>query len=156
MRNAFLKAPLQFSRISSHFTTARKHPILKTVRPHLGIDYAAPSGTPVSSIGDGTVIFVGKSGGFGNLVKIKHSNGYETWYGHLLRYGKGVKTGARVKQGQVIGYVGMTGLATGPHLDFRIKRDGNFFNFLNMKQPPVSVLSGDDKKAFLESIKDIF
>jgi murein DD-endopeptidase MepM/ murein hydrolase activator NlpD len=149
VKSAFLKAPLQFRRISSYFTTSRFHPILKYVRPHLGIDYAAPSGTPVSSIGDGIVIKANYNNeGFGNLVIIKHSNGYETYYGHLLKYGKGIQKGVRVKQGQVIGYVGMTGLATGPHLDFRIKLNGKFFNYLTMKQPPTTTLSGEDKKEF--------
>jgi len=148
LRSAFLKAPLQFSRISSYFSTGRMHPILKYVRAHLGIDYAAPSGTPVSAIGDGTVIFAGFKGQNGNLVIVKHSNGYETTYGHLSGYGKGVRSGARVRQGQIIGYVGSTGLSTGPHLDFRIKRNGTFFNFLTMKQPPTVTLQGADKANF--------
>jgi murein DD-endopeptidase MepM/ murein hydrolase activator NlpD len=153
VKSAFLKAPLQFRRISSYFTTSRFHPILKYVRPHLGIDYAAPSGTPVSSIGDGIVVKASYSKGFGNLVVIKHSNGYETSYGHLSKYGKGIRRGVRVKQGQVIGYVGMTGLATGPHLDFRIKLNGKFFNYLTMKQPPTTRLSGQDKKEFETQIQ---
>ncbi|MDR1942081.1 MAG: peptidoglycan DD-metalloendopeptidase family protein [Endomicrobium sp.] len=153
VKSAFLKAPLQFTRISSHFTKARKHPILKYVRPHLGIDYAAPSGTPVSAIGDGIVTISQYSGQNGNLVKIKHSNGYESSYGHLSKYGRGIKKGVRITQGQIIGYVGMTGLATGPHLDFRIKKDGKFFNYLTMKQPPTTKLSGKDKQDFLETIK---
>jgi murein DD-endopeptidase MepM/ murein hydrolase activator NlpD len=156
VKSAFLKAPLQFSRISSYFTEKRFHPIFKIVRPHLGIDYAAPSGTPVSSIGDGTVIKAQNSGGFGNLVIIKHNNGYETYYGHLLKYGKGIKPGAKVKQGQVIGYVGMTGFATGPHLDFRIKLNGKFFDYLKMKQPPSVTLNGKDKIKFENDIKNIF
>jgi murein DD-endopeptidase MepM/ murein hydrolase activator NlpD len=156
VKSAFLKAPLQFSRISSYFTEKRFHPILKIARPHLGIDYAAPSGTPVSSIGDGSVIKAQYSGGFGNLIIVKHNNGYETYYGHLSRYARGIKSGAKVKQGQVIGYVGMTGLATGPHLDFRIKLNGKFFDYLKMKQPPSIVLNSKDKIKFENDIKNIF
>jgi murein DD-endopeptidase MepM/ murein hydrolase activator NlpD len=155
LKSAFLKAPLQFRRISSYFSTGRVHPILKYVRPHLGIDYAAPKGTPVSSIGDGTVLKAEYSGGFGNLIIIKHNNGYETYYGHLSKYAKGVKKGATVKQGQVIGYVGMTGLATGPHLDFRIKLNGKFFNFLKMKHPPTNTLLEKDKIDFTNHIQSL-
>jgi len=153
LKSAFLKAPLQFRTISSHFTTRRFHPILKYTRPHLGIDYAAPSGTPVSSVGDGVVAKARYSGGFGNLVIIKHSNGYETHYGHLSKYGRRIRRGVRVKQGQIIGYVGMTGLATGPHLDFRIKSGGKFLNFLKMKQPSAKTLTNEDKKVFEEKIQ---
>jgi len=153
LKSVFLKAPLQFRTISSHFTTKRFHPILKYTRPHLGIDYAAPRGTPVSSVGDGIVAKARHSGGFGNLVIVKHSNGYETYYGHLSKYGKKIKKGVRVKQGQTIGYVGMTGLATGPHLDFRIKYGGKFLNFLKMKQPTAKTLTNEDKKEFEEKIQ---
>lgn len=155
VKSAFLKAPLQFRRISSHFTTARNHPILKYVRPHLGIDYAAPTGTPVSTIADGVVTMAQWNGGFGNYVEVKHANGYVTGYGHLSKYGKGIKKGVRVKQGQVIAYVGSTGLSTGPHLDFRIKKNGKFFNFLTMKQPPTTALSGRDKTEFLSYAANI-
>jgi murein DD-endopeptidase MepM/ murein hydrolase activator NlpD len=155
LKSAFLKAPLQFRRISSYFSTGRVHPILKYVRPHLGIDYAAPQETPVSSIGDGTILKAHYSGDFGNLVIIKHTNGYETYYGHLSKYGKGIKKGTKVKQGQLIGYVGMTGLATGPHLDFRIKFNGKFFNFLKMKQLPTTTLHGKDKTDFKNHIQTL-
>lgn len=148
VKSAFLKAPLQFKRISSYFTKKRFHPILKYYRAHEGIDYAAPIGTPVSAIGDGTVKKSQYSGGYGNLVIIKHSNGYESYYGHLSKYGRGVKKGARVKQGQIIGYVGSTGLSTGPHLDFRVKKNGTFINYLKMKMPPTLTLSGKDKEDF--------
>jgi len=150
IKSSFLKAPLQFKRISSYFTKARFHPILKYYRPHEGIDYAAPTGTPVSTIGDGVVIKSQKSGGYGNLVIIKHPNGYSTYYGHLSKYGKGIKKGVRVRQGQIIGYVGATGLATGPHLDFRIKLNGKFLNFLKLKMPPNITLQGQDKVKFNE------
>lgn len=148
VKRAFLKAPLQFKRISSYFTKKRYHPILKYYRAHEGIDYAAPIGTPVSTIGDGVVTKSQYSGGYGNLVIIKHPNGYESYYGHLSKYGKGIKKGVRVKQGQVIGYVGSTGLSTGPHLDFRIKKNGKFFNYLTMKMPPSYTLTGKDKEDF--------
>ncbi len=148
VQSAFLKAPLQFKRISSYFTKKRFHPILKRYRAHEGIDYAAPIGTPVSSIGDGVVKKSQYSGGFGNLVIIRHTNGYETYYGHLSKYGKGIKKGARVKQGQIVGYVGSTGLSTGPHLDFRINKNGVFFDFLKMKMPSAKVLKGKDKEDF--------
>ncbi|WP_372520687.1 M23 family metallopeptidase [Candidatus Ruminimicrobiellum ovillum] len=148
VKSAFLKAPLQFKRISSYFTKKRFHPILKRYRAHEGIDYAAPIGTPVSAVGDGVVTKSQYSGGYGNLVIIKHPNGYETYYGHLSKYGKGIKKGVRVKQGQVIGYVGSTGLSTGPHLDFRIKKNGSFVNYLTMKMPPTYTLTGKDKEDF--------
>jgi len=121
LRKAFLKAPLSFRRISSGFSLGRFHPILKIYRPHHGLDYAAPAGTPVSAIGDGTVIFAGKKGQYGNLVIIRHPNGYKTYYGHLSRFGSGIKSGAKVKQEQVIGYVGSTGLVTGPHLHYELR-----------------------------------
>ena len=134
-RKMFLKSPISFRnyRISSRFNPARLHPILKIRRPHLGIDYAAPVGTPVQSVADGTVKFAGRKGGFGNFVEIKHANNYTTMYGHLKGYGKGIKAGARVKQGQTVGYVGSTGLSTGPHLDFRIKEKEKFLDFLKMR-----------------------
>ncbi|NOR76704.1 MAG: peptidoglycan DD-metalloendopeptidase family protein [Draconibacterium sp.] len=138
LRKAFLKAPLKFSRISSRFSNSRMHPILRIRRPHHGIDYAAPKGTPVMSIGDGTVIARAyqKRGG-GNYLKIKHNSVYTTTYMHLSGFAKGVTTGSRVQQGQVIGYVGSTGLATGPHLDFRVHKNGSPIDPLKVKAPPV-------------------
>ncbi len=137
MRRTFLKAPLRYSRVSSGFSYARKHPVLKIVRPHLGIDYAAAEGTPVYTIGDGVVVAKGyqKNGG-GNYIKIKHNGTYTTVYMHLKSFAKGMKNGLRVKQGQLIGYVGRTGLATGPHLDFRVFRNGHAMNPNNLKAPP--------------------
>ncbi|KAF0126828.1 MAG: metalloendopeptidase-like membrane protein [Elusimicrobia bacterium] len=149
LRSLFLRAPLQYRRISSYFTHARRHPILKIVRPHLGIDYAAPTGTPVSSVADGVVTFVGWKGGFGRYVEVKHALGYVTIYGHLHRYAAGLKRGRRVKQGDVIAYVGSTGLSTGPHLDFRIKANGRYVNFLTMKHRSSGGLPVKDKTAFL-------
>lgn len=134
---AFLKAPLNYRRISSYFTRRRFHPILKRYRPHLGIDYAAPKGTPISSIGDGLVTAAAKrKDGLGIAIIVKHPNNHRSWYGHLSKIAKGVSRGSRVKKGQVIGYVGATGLATGPHLDFRLQNGKKFVNFLALKMPP--------------------
>ncbi|HEC98474.1 MAG TPA: M23 family peptidase [Nitrospirae bacterium] len=135
LKKALMRAPLRFRYISSGFTYRRKHPILKTYRAHRGIDYAAPRGTPVSAAGNGTVKFAGWNGGYGNLVIIKHPNGYETYYGHLSRIRKGTKKGKRVSQGDIIAYVGSTGLSTGPHLHYSIKRYGKFLNPLKIKLP---------------------
>ncbi|MCK4926657.1 M23 family metallopeptidase, partial [Candidatus Aerophobetes bacterium] len=120
VRRSFLRSPLNYRRISSYFSWRRFHPILKTYRPHLGIDYAAPLGTPVSAIADGKVTFAGWKGDNGRLIKIKHAQSYSTSYGHLSRIAKGVRRGKEVEQGEIIGYVGSTGLSTGPHLDFRV------------------------------------
>ena len=135
MRKAFLKAPLKFNRISSGFSLHRKHPVYGTVRAHTGVDYAAPTGTPVMSIGDGTVLSAGwGSGGAGNMVKVRHNSVYTTAYLHLSKMA--VKAGQRVSQGQVIGYVGMTGTATGPHLDFRVWKNGSPVDPLKLESPP--------------------
>lgn len=137
LKKAFLKAPLNYKRISSHFTYARKHPIFGVVRPHTGVDYAAPAGTPVVSIGDGVVIEKGYKGGGGHTVKIRHNSTYTTAYLHLQKYGQGIEVGKHVSQGQVIGYVGSTGNSTGPHLDFRIWKGGTPIDPLKMVSPPV-------------------
>lgn len=136
LQKQFLKAPLKFSRISSGFSGGRLHPILRIVRPHHGVDYSAPTGTPVMSIGEGTVISKGWAGGGGNTVKIRHNSVYTTVYMHLSRYADGLNTGSRVRQGQVIGYVGSTGLSTGPHLDFRVYKGGSAVNPLTVESPP--------------------
>ena len=128
MKKAFLKSPLRFSRISSRFSRSRRHPILGGNRPHFGTDYAAPPGTAVWAVADGTVIACGVNGGYGRQVAIRHMNGYTTYYSHLSRYGTGIRSGSRVKQKQIIGYVGSTGLSTGPHLDYRLTKDGQFRN----------------------------
>lgn len=135
LKKAFLKAPLNFRRISSTFSRGRFHPILKRYRPHHGLDYAAPTGTPVSSVGDGTVVFSGRKGQYGNLVSIKHRNGYVTRYGHLSRISRNIRKGARVDQGDVIGYVGATGLATGPHLHYEIRVNNSPVNPLTIELP---------------------
>ena len=134
-KKMFLKSPISFRgvRISSRFNPNRMHPILRIRRPHLGIDYAAPTGTPVQVVADGVVTYVGRKGGFGNYVEVRHANNYVTSYGHLSRYAKKTKRGAKVKQGDTIAYVGNTGLSTGPHLDFRIKQNNKFIDFLKMK-----------------------
>ena len=124
----WLRAPLRYKRISSRYTWHRRHPILGIVRPHLGVDYAAPMGTPIRSVADGVVIWKGWIGGYGRTVKIRHKGGIISQYAHMSRYASGLRVGQRVKKGQVIGYVGMSGLATGPHLDFRIKVNGRFVN----------------------------
>ena len=137
LRKAFLKAPLKFSRISSGFSHARRHPILKIVRPHHGVDYAAPTGTPVRTIGDGIVTHKAyQRGGAGYYLKVKHNANYVTTYMHLSRYAKGIQVGSRVTQGEVIAYVGSTGGSTGPHLDFRVHFNGKPINPLKMKSPP--------------------
>jgi len=138
LRRSFLRSPLNYRRISSGCTRNRLHPILRIYRPHLGIDYAAPIGTPVWTVAEGTVTFVGWNGGYGRYIKIKHAQGITTSYGHLSRYAKGIKKGVKVKQGQTIGYVGSTGLSTGPHLDFRITQNGTYVNFLQTKFPTAS------------------
>ena len=135
LKKAFLKAPLRFNRISSKFSRARVHPILGGVRPHFGVDYAAPPGTPIWAVGDGTVVSCGWNSGFGKQVILRHRNGYMTCYGHLSRYGAGMKAGKTVKQKQVIGYVGSTGLSTGPHLDYRLLKDGVYKNPLKETFP---------------------
>ena len=135
LRKAFLKAPLSFRRISSGFSSGRFHPILKIYRPHHGLDYAAPAGTPVSTVGNGTVNFAGYKGQYGKLVVIRHSNGWKTYYGHLSRINRGIKRGLKVEQGQVIGYVGATGLATGPHLHYEIRIGNKSVNPLTVNLP---------------------
>lgn len=140
VRKAFLKAPLKFSRVSSGFSYARKHPVYKTVRPHTGVDYVAPKGTPVMTIGDGVVIQKGYKGGGGNTVKIKHNSTYSTAYLHLSKYGKNINVGTRVEQGQVIGYVGSTGASTGAHLDFRVWKNNTPINPLTMESPSAEPL----------------
>lgn len=135
LRKTFLKAPLHYSRISSHFSYSRLHPILKIRRPHLGVDYAAPKGTPVVSVGDGVVTKAAYSGGAGRMVRIKHNSNFETAYLHLYRYGAGIEVGSQVKQGQVIGYVGSSGLSTGPHLDFRFYKNGRPIDPLKVDPP---------------------
>lgn len=149
LEGAFLKAPLDFYRITSKFTNSRFHPVLKRYRAHHGVDYAAPTGTPVYAIGSGKVIAKGyQAGGGGNYVKIRHNSTYTTTYMHLSRFAKGLKIGDTVKQKEVIGYVGSTGLSTGPHLDFRVYENGKPINPLTIKSQPKKPISQENKEAF--------
>jgi murein DD-endopeptidase MepM/ murein hydrolase activator NlpD len=155
LRKSFLKSPLEFTRITSGFTWARPHPILGGVRPHLAIDYGAPTGTPVRAVADGRVSTAGWAGGNGISVTLKHRSGYETMYNHLSRLGSGVRPGARVTQRQVIGYVGATGLATGPHLDYRVSKDGRFVNPLGEKFIPGEPIPAAERGAFTARARDL-
>ena len=151
MRKAFLKAPLKYSRISSGFSYARKHPVTRKVQPHTGVDYAAPKGTPVMTIGDGVVTSVKYEGAGGNTVRIRHNSVYSTAYLHLSRYAKGLKAGQRVRQGDVIGYVGSTGRSTGPQLDFRVWKNGSPINPLKMDSPPAEPVKEENMEAFRQT-----
>ncbi len=148
LRKQMLKAPLKYTRISSRFTYRRRHPVYKVYRPHTGVDYAAPMGTPVHSVADGVVIAKGWAGGGGNTVKIKHPGKLMTGYLHLSRYAKGIAKGTRVSQGQLIGYVGSTGASTGPHLDFRIWKNGKPVDPLKMTSDPAEPISKANRQAF--------
>lgn len=153
LRRAFLKAPLSYSRISSKFSNARVHPVTKVVRAHHGVDYAAPSGTPVYSVGDGVVITKAwDSKGGGNYLKIKHNSTYTTEYMHLKGFAAGINQGTRVSQGQLIGYVGATGVATGPHLDYRVFKNGTAIDPLRMDLPAVDPIAPADMPQYIESI----
>ena len=149
LRRTFLKAPLRYKRISSGFSYSRMHPILKYRRPHLGVDYAADRGTPVVAIGDGVVVFAKwDNGGGGRAIKVKHNGTYTTVYMHLSKYGEGIKAGAKVKQGQVIGYVGASGLATGPHLDFRFYRNGKAVDPTKVESPAAEPVDSTNQERF--------
>jgi len=148
LKKAFLREPLKFTRISSRYNLNRFHPVQKRYKPHLGTDYAAPRGTEIRSVGDGTVVEAGYSGGNGNYVKIKHNGTYSTQYLHMSKIGKGMSKGARVRQGQVIGYVGSTGLATGPHLCFRFWKHGKQVDWLKEKIPPSEPIASENRMAF--------
>ncbi|MBN1504917.1 MAG: M23 family metallopeptidase [Candidatus Eisenbacteria bacterium] len=148
LKRAFLRSPLNYRRISSYFSNSRFHPILKRYRPHHGIDYAANYGTPVVTIGDGVVEYAGWKGGFGRYVSVRHNSTFTSTYGHLSKFGKGVRRGVRVAQGQVIGYVGSSGLSTGPHLDFRLKQNGKYVNFLRIAPPALAAVPKAEMAAF--------
>jgi murein DD-endopeptidase MepM/ murein hydrolase activator NlpD len=149
LHKAFLRAPLEFTRVSSPFSLHRLHPILNTIRAHKGVDYAAPIGTPVRAAGDGRVLFAGRRGGYGNLVELDHSRGITTVYGHLSRFAPGLHAGQHVAQGQVIAFVGMTGLATGPHLHYEYRVDGVFKNPQTVKLPEALPIDGPQRADFL-------
>ncbi len=153
LRKQFLKAPLKYSRISSKFSNARMHPVLKIVRPHHGVDYAAPSGTPVYAVADGTIIYCGWASGGGNTIKIKHVRQMQTTYMHLKGFAKGISNGKRVSQGDLIGYVGSTGLSTGPHLDFRLHIAGKPIDPLKAPSEPTEPISTANREAF-DAIKE--
>jgi murein DD-endopeptidase MepM/ murein hydrolase activator NlpD len=155
MRRAFLKSPMPFTRISSGFSNARYHPVLKEWRAHRGIDYAAPTGTPIRAVADAVVSFSGRQGGYGNLVVLNHQGPYSSAYGHLSRFGKGIKRGARISQGQVIGYVGSTGLATGPHLHYEFRVNGQQKNPLALKLPNAYPLAAQYRNLFVSTTKPL-
>ena len=148
IRKAFLRSPLEFSRITSGFTTSRFHPILQRWRAHMGIDYGAPTGARVKATGDGVVEFAGRQGGYGNLVVLRHQSQYTTWYGHLSGFAKGMRKGARVAQGEVIGYVGSTGLATGPHLHYEFRISNIHQNPLRVVLPSAPPITDLERPAF--------
>lgn len=153
LRKQLLKAPLKYTRISSKFSNARLHPVYKVYRPHHGVDYAAPMGTPVHSVADGVVTFCGWGGGGGNTIKIKHPGNLMTGYLHLQKFAKGIKVGTHVSQGELIGYVGSTGTSTGPHLDYRIWKNGTAIDPLKIPQEPAEPIRTENKAEF-EAIRD--
>ncbi len=155
LQKAFLRTPVEFTRVSSGYTMNRKHPILGITRPHQGIDYAAPTGTPVIAVADGVIERSSYNGGYGHFVKIKHSNSLHTQYAHLSKYGKGIKKGVKVRQGQIIGYVGSTGLSTGPHLDFRIQKNGKFVNPDKVIVPAKEPIKSDQLQAYTDTVVEI-
>jgi len=148
MRKAFLRSPISFARISSHFNLSRKHPVLHTIRAHKGTDYAAGRGTPIKATGDGKVIYAGVKGGYGNVVILQHGQRYKTLYAHMTNYARGIRSGSRVRQGQVIGYVGSTGLATGPHLHYEFYVNGAVRNPETVKLPHAEPIASQEKARF--------
>lgn len=149
MRKEFLRTPVDFARISSHFNLRRKHPVLNRIRAHKGTDYAAPRGTPIRAAGDGKIVHAARKGGYGKAVVIKHGGAYKTLYAHMNKYGKGIKTGKRVKQGQIIGYVGSTGLATGPHLHYEFYVNGRVRNPVTVKLPKARSIPKSERSRFM-------
>ena len=155
MRKAFIRTPVDYARISSRFSNGRKHPILNKIRAHKGVDYAAPRGTPIKSAGDGKVLLAGRKGGYGNTVVIQHGNHYRTLYGHMQGFAKGISNGATVKQGQIIGYIGTTGLSTGPHLHYEFQIDGVHVDPLGLKLPMADPIAKNEKQRFLQLSKPL-
>lgn len=155
MRKAFLRTPIDFARISSRFNLKRKHPVLKTTRPHRGTDYAARTGTPIKTSGDGKIIWRGKKGGYGNAVIVQHGGNITTLYAHMSKFKKGQKVGSRVKQGQVIGYVGSTGLSSGPHLHYEFRVNGVHKNSQTVKLPQANPVPKSERKLFDEVASDV-
>ncbi|MDE3736349.1 murein DD-endopeptidase MepM/ murein hydrolase activator NlpD [Metapseudomonas resinovorans] len=150
MRKAFIRTPVDFARISSRFSNGRRHPVLNKIRAHKGVDYAAPRGTPIKATGDGKIVLAGRRGGYGNAVIIQHGSKYKTLYGHMQGFAKGIRTGGSVKQGQIIGYVGTTGLSTGPHLHYEFQVNGVHVDPLGVKLPMADPLIASEKKRFLQ------
>jgi murein DD-endopeptidase MepM/ murein hydrolase activator NlpD len=155
MRKAFIRTPVDFARISSKFSMGRRHPILNKIRAHKGVDYAAPRGTPIKAAGDGRVLLAGRKGGYGNAVVIQHGNSYRTLYGHMQGFAKGVRTGTNVKQGQIIGYIGTTGLSTGPHLHYEFQVNGRHVDPLSQKLPMADPIARNEKQRFLQLSKPL-
>lgn len=155
MRKEFLRTPVDFARISSHFNLKRKHPVLNKIRAHKGTDYAAPTGTPIRAVGDGRVTFAGRNGGYGNMIKIQHGQTYQTRYAHLSKFRKGVRANSWVKQGQIIGYVGSTGLATGPHLHFEFYVNGTVRNPVTVKLPKAKSVPNKDMPHFAQQTQPL-
>jgi murein DD-endopeptidase MepM/ murein hydrolase activator NlpD len=153
LKRMFLKSPIKFGRISSRFKRKRFHPILKINRPHNGVDYAAKRGTPIRSVGKGTVRYIGRKGGAGKMVKIRHNSTYQTAYLHMSRFKKGIRKGSKVKQGDVIGYVGSTGYATGPHLHFSFYERGRYVDPLGKKFPSADPIAKKDKTSFSKNVE---
>ncbi|AWL00276.1 peptidoglycan DD-metalloendopeptidase family protein [Stutzerimonas stutzeri] len=150
MRKAFIRTPVDFARISSRFSNGRKHPILNKIRAHKGVDYAAPHGTPIKSAGDGKVLLAGRKGGYGNTVIIQHGQRYRTLYAHMQGFAKGVRNGSTVKQGQIIGYIGTTGLSTGPHLHYEFQVDGVHVDPLGLKLPMADPITKSEMPRFMQ------
>jgi murein DD-endopeptidase MepM/ murein hydrolase activator NlpD len=148
LQKMFLRSPLPFTRVTSRFSKRRFHPVLKTYRPHYGVDYGAPRGTAVRATSNGVVDFVGRNGGAGKMVRLRHTNGYETSYLHLSGYARGIGRGRRVSQGEVVGYVGSTGLATAPHLDYRVKKNGRWIDPLTLQNTPAKPIPQHGLPAF--------
>ncbi|WP_252273402.1 peptidoglycan DD-metalloendopeptidase family protein [Pseudomonas subflava] len=155
MRKAFIRTPVDFARISSRFSLGRRHPILNKIRAHKGVDYAAPRGTPIKAAGDGRVLLAGRKGGYGNTVVIQHGSSYRTLYAHMQGFAKGVRTGSNVKQGQIIGYIGTTGLSTGPHLHYEFQLNGRHVDPLSQKLPMADPIARNEKQRFLQLSKPL-
>ena len=155
LQKQFLRSPLPFMRVTSRFSHRRFHPVLKTYRPHYGVDFGAPRGTPVRATASGSVSFAGRKGGAGNMVRLRHAGGYETLYLHLSGFAGGVRRGARITQGAVIGYVGSTGLSTGPHLDYRVKRNGRYLDPMRLENRPSPPIPARRLAAFERTREDL-
>jgi len=155
LRKAFIRTPVDFARISSRFSNGRKHPILNKIRAHKGVDYAAPRGTPIKAAGDGRITLAGRKGGYGNTVVIKHGQRYQTLYAHMQGFAKGIRSGSTVKQGQIIGYIGTTGLSTGPHLHYEFRVNGVHVDPLSQKLPAADPIQASEKQRFLAYSKTL-